>query len=269
MVRGDGQTTSRDQMRMTEVVMRLDSVEGKLTLSGDRVEAAVSALGLSAGGQDRKIYFCEDVTRQTSPDTPLLAARIILRARTWSDDKGDTTIKFRPGRQSQLTARWAKVGAADDKELKVEADWAGTSRVLAVSYSADRAAAIVEAVHHGDRPISDLLGNKQREFLDDCADTHVNLDGLTLLGPVRAVRWTSVPAERPGVGLNIRAERWTLSDLDFLELSIVSSPDEAGTRQHRLTAFIQSQGFPVEPEQRPKTTLVLRQLVEEHLAISA
>jgi hypothetical protein len=250
-------------------MMRLDSVEGKVTLGGEQVEVAVRAFGLTAEGQDRKIYFCEDLTPHTMPCTPLLNEKIIVRARTWSGNKADTTIKFRPGRQSQLTGRWEAASADDDTELKVEADWSGTNRVLAVSYSADRAAAIVDGVRRGDRPTADLLSNKQREFLDDCADIRVNVDTLTLLGPVHALRWKSVPAERPSVGLDIRAERWTVGDLDFIEFSIVSKPNEAARRQDRLTAFIHSYGFNVSAEQQPKTALVLRQLVEKYVAQSA
>jgi hypothetical protein len=247
--------------------MRIDSVEVKVNLVGDQVDAALSELGLAGGGgKDRSIYFCEDVTSQTSPETPLLAAKIIIRARTWSNDKGDTTVKFRPARQSQLAARWASVGITDDKDLKVEADWAGNSRVLAISYSDDRAATIIDAVHRRQRPVADLLTGDQRDFLRDCSDSRVNLDGLTLLGPVRAVRWTSVPAEGAQVGLDIKAERWTLGDLDFLELSVDAAPEEAAVRQGRLTTFVQSHGFAVAPEQQPKTTLVLGALVAQRLA---
>jgi hypothetical protein len=87
-------------------VSRLDSVEVKVTLGKEHVRAALSAFGLTAEeGQERLIYFREDVTPQTSAGTPLLDAHVILRARTWSGDEGDTTVKLRPARQTQLSAR--------------------------------------------------------------------------------------------------------------------------------------------------------------------
>jgi hypothetical protein len=88
-------------------VSRLDSVEVKVTLGKEHVPAALSAFGLTAAeGQERLIYFCEDLTPQTSAGTPLLDAHVILRARTWSGDEGDTTVTLRPARQTQLSARW-------------------------------------------------------------------------------------------------------------------------------------------------------------------
>ena len=45
---------------------RLDLVEVKVTLGKEHVPAALSAFGLTgAEGQERLIYFCEDVTPQT------------------------------------------------------------------------------------------------------------------------------------------------------------------------------------------------------------
>jgi hypothetical protein len=254
-----------------DIVSRLDSVEVKVTLGKEHVPAALRAFGLTAAeGQERLIYFCEDVTPQTSAGTPLLDAHVILRARTWAGDNGDTTVKLRPARQTQLSARWVpfeEVEYGDVKEeLKVQADWAGVNRALAMSYSVDGRAASIEAVRAGERPVGDLFTATQREFLADCAGTSIQLDALSVLGPVRAVRWSSVPTEPAGAGLSLRAERWTLDRLDFLELSIEAKPADARGDQKKLTKFVGQTGFKVERKQQPKTTLVLKKLVEQFLA---
>ena len=71
---------------------RLDSVEVKVTLGKEHVRAALSAFGLTAEeGRERLIYFCADVTPQTSAGTPLIDPHVILRAR--SGDEEDTTVK--------------------------------------------------------------------------------------------------------------------------------------------------------------------------------
>ena len=57
------------------------------------------------------------------------------------------------------------------------------------------------------------------------------------------------------------AERWTVGDLDFLELSVVADPGDALRTQQALTAFVGDQGFAVEPEQQTKTRQVLEHLV--------
>jgi hypothetical protein len=113
-----------------DIVTRLDSVEVKVTLGEEHVVAALKGLGLTAAkGPERLIYFCEDVTPQTSAGTPLLGANAILRVRTRSGDKGDTTVKPRPARQPQLSARWVPVQEVEygevKEELKVQAGWSG------------------------------------------------------------------------------------------------------------------------------------------------
>jgi len=77
----------------------------------------------------------------------------------------------------------------------------------------------------GQRPAGDLLTHRQVEFLGGCAANAVNLEAVTTLPAISAVRWKTVPVASEGMGL--RAERWTVGRLDFLELSLVASVDEA------------------------------------------
>ena len=75
-----------------------------------------------------------------------------------------------------------------------------------------------------------------------------------------------MPTEPAGADLSLRAERWTLGRLDFLELSIETKPVDARAGQKKLTKFVGEMGFTPEPKQQPKTTLVLKKLVEQFLA---
>jgi hypothetical protein len=237
--------------------MRLDSVEAKLTIAGNRVGAAVEAFDLPRDPQEWKIYFAEDVARSTSPRTPLLAAGVILRGRDRSGNKGDSTVKLRPGRRSQLTKDWLDAAG----EFKIDADWAGENKVLAISLTADCSPELISAVALGQQPASELFTEDQRELLDECADIRVNLDALVLLGPVRAARWKEVPGGEEAVGVDVKAERWTLHDgQDFLEFSIESPPDTAVEKQVALEKFVRRQGFAPGAEQVPKTALVLQGL---------
>ena len=88
-----------------------------------------------------------------------------------------------------------------------------------------------------------------------------------MLGPVRAVRWSSEPEPEPaGADLSLRAERSMPGRLDFLELSIETKPANARAGQKKLTEFVRSRGFTPERKQQPKITLVLKKLVEQFLA---
>jgi hypothetical protein len=132
--------------------MRLDRVEIKVNLSGDQAMSVVERLELPSADQPWQIYFCEDVARGVSAAIPLKEAGVILRARHRPDRKDDSTIKLRPGRRSQLTDYWLEAEEGEDWELKVEADWSGGRRVLAISNTADRPDNVVVDAGHGRRP---------------------------------------------------------------------------------------------------------------------
>jgi hypothetical protein len=241
--------------------MRFDGVEIKVTLAGEQTGSAVQRLGLPPDHPRWRIYFCEDVTEGGSAVAPLLAAGVVLRARDKAGGKDDVTVKLRPCRRSQLTHRWlaAEQGETEDGdewEVKVEADWSGARRVLAASHTTDRREGTVGREW---RSAADLLVAEQQDFLRDCAPIAVNLETVTLLPPVTAVRWRSVDAAP--AGLDPRAERWTVDDLDFLELSVSCDLDQARSKQDALTGFLRSLDLPVDPDQPSKTRRVVEHLV--------
>ena len=240
--------------------MRLDGIEIKVTVAGDQTPAALAALGLAADRPTWQIYFCEDVTEGLSPGTSLLDAGVILRARDKPGAKDDTTVKLRPCRRSQLPDRWLAAEKGDDWELKVEADWAGRRQVLAASLTADRREGVVV---RGPGAVEKLFIDEQLAFLRDCAPIPINLRTLTVLPAVTATRWGSVEGTPPG--LDLRAERWVVGDLDFLELSAVAGLGEATATQERLGVFVRSLGIAAPQEQETKTRQVLQRLVEQAL----
>jgi len=240
--------------------MRLDSVEIKVTLSGDQVARAVSEFGLPDDRPEWAIYFGEDVTREISPDLPMLGSGIVFRIREKAD-RTDATVKLRPCHRSQLTDRWLAAEKDDGWEFKVEADWAGQRRVLAASLTADLPDGGIDT----DRSLRDLLTAQQHQFLDECANVRVNLDVLTLLPPVTAVRWDLDPMSVGDIELEVRGERWVVDALDFVELSVVADPDDAERKQAALEYLVRSRGFSLAAGQETKTRLVLEYLVAASL----
>ena len=150
-----------------------------------------------------------------------------------------------------------------DAELKVEEDWADQRRVLSISLTAERPEGRVAAVAAGERDIRALLTDDQRRLIEESAGTFVNLGALTMLPAVSAIRWPAFAVPRPdGPSLDVRAERWTVHDLDFLELSVAVEVEAAQAAQAALIAFVERKGL------RPnmgeaKTTQVLQRLVAE------
>jgi hypothetical protein len=241
--------------------MRLDGVEIKVSFGSDQTGSAMRALSLSSSQPRWQIFFCEDVNPGVLPGTPLLDGGIVLRARLRSEDDADATVKLRPCRRSQLTDPWL----TETDKLKVEADWAGQRKVLAASHTANRSKKVIADAGRGRRSVTDLFTKKQLQFLSDCAGLRVNLDTLTALPPVTAMRWQTVASAPPE--LSLRAERWTVGDLDFLELSIAVQIEQAPAKQAALTDFVGSLGLTVNPEQETKTRQVLNHLVRASLTL--
>jgi hypothetical protein len=202
-------------------------IELKVTLS-DGVDEALARLGLDQPGDQRRIGFLEDLRDPAHP-LPLLEAGIVLRVREGDDD--DSTVKFRPCVPSQV-----RDADQDDDDVAIEEDWAGPRRTLAASCKARLAAGRIAAVRAGDDPLRRLFTDEQRRYLaygahDVAVDLDDDLDGLTLLPPIDARRWKDVAVgdpDHPAV-----AERWTVGDLDFLELSLRIDTDETAKDAER------------------------------------
>lgn len=241
--------------------MHPKSVEIKATLTGSDVDRAVAALPL-ADAKTWRIVFCEDVTGGVAPLTPLLEIGVILRVRGKSGSKGDSTVKLRPCRWSQLTADFFANAESDHSELKIEADWAGSKRTLTASLTADWDDDRLDSVRSGGLPVSGLFTEEQRRFLEQCSSSPVNLDALTALADIDATRWKEFPIEVETSELNCRAERWVIGGaFDFLEVSIVSDVVRADRDQAALHYFLARHSLAVEPNQDNKTQRVLNHLV--------
>jgi hypothetical protein len=217
------------------------------------VQDALTILGLD-GGDERRIWFLEDLTPGLDPALPLLNAGVILRVR--SDTSADSTVKLRPCRRTQLTDDWTEdIQDEDEFEYRVEEDWAGPRRSLAASAVQDLDPGLVTAVTEDEADPETLFGKRQRRFLSDCADLRISLDAVTALGPVRAKKWKDI-----AIGdFEANVERWQAGDLDFLELSI-RVEDDAEQQQRDFEAAIQNLGLAIDDNSASKTRRVLAEL---------
>jgi hypothetical protein len=241
--------------------MRPETVESKVTIAGVNVAPAIQGLPLEDVAH-WGIVFCEDVTAGAR-GTPLLDLGVILRARKKSATKGDSTVKLRPARWSQLDDRFFADSDDGETEVKIQADWAGDHRSLAASMTVKWSDGRMSEVQSGAQPAASLFSRLQRDYLAACSDGRVNLAALVALPAFDAARWDPFDTEVAGVGISVRAERWTLDGgFDFLELSIVSDVDSAEARQAALQRFVASQGLVVDQSATNKTETVLRTLVD-------
>lgn len=76
-----------------------------------------------------------------------------------------------------------------------------------------------------------------------------------------ATRWKEVAAAPRS--LEVRAERWTVDHLDFLELSVFSDLDCASAKQVGLAEFVQWLDLTVDEQSTSRTEQVLRYLMAQ------
>jgi hypothetical protein len=237
--------------------MRLNGVEIKVSLSERQVPRALEVLDLGRNGQPRRIGFIEDTT--VGVELPLFHEGIVLRVRQIEDGDDDSTVKLRPCRRSQLAESWLGAENGDGWKLRIEEDWAGTRRALATSCVADLPRRRIAAAWDGKEPVGRLFNGGQWRFLSDCAGMPINLDALTLLPPVEATRWEEVRVREVG---DVVAERWTIDELDFLELSIKKDTvEEARKAQAEFERGIRALDLERDDEHASKTERVLAHLV--------
>ena len=235
-----------------------DPIEIKVNIGGN-VERALTALGLGEG-RTREVWFLDDLTEGLDEPLPLLTEDIILRLRRRDNGKEDSTVKLRPCRRSQLAGKWA-AAPPDDEQYRIEGDWSRLRRVLAASCVADLERGTIENALDGSGQIADLFSDPQREFLADCGQIRVALGAVSVLG-ARAIAATQWKDFSVGTVPNVVAERWTIDELDFLELSIRvdSGAEDAAAAQRTLQDEVASRGLEFDNNDRPKTKRVMKRL---------
>lgn len=260
--------------------------EMKITIGGavdagatGAVDNALRTLGLDDGDR-RWVWFLEDLTPGVTA-LPLLSAGVIVRLRlnprNNKSDEADSTIKLRPARRSQLLPPWHDPHQHDHRKYRIEVDWAGHRRALAASCVADVPPEHVPVPYEraaGDSGDDDggwspeaAFSSDQHDFLRACTRLPVALSGLTCLGPVQARRWKNITLQPPrGTGkemTEVVAERWTVGELDFLELSVrVDAGGDARAAHTDFEAAVRATGLHFPEEQETKTRRVLQHLAD-------
>ncbi|MFD5270405.1 hypothetical protein [Streptomyces sp. NPDC058335] len=244
--------------------MDLLPIEIKVNIEGD-VPAAVSSLGGSRGPMtSRRIWFAEERDSAAEGRVPLLDAGVILRLRI-GGNRDDLTVKLRPCTREQLVGRFSAPFEAEPFTYKIEEDWSGHRRVMAASLvHAHPAGTLSDAVEPGADPAASVDA-VQDQFLHACAPA-VPLEGLVALGPVHSTKADDVPLD----DLEVDLEVWSVTGLDFLEVSIRVKPNDdddldtftarAEREQRKLEDAVRERGVALSEHSDSKTRRVLTAL---------
>ena len=244
--------TTRRQQRLSDTELgRLltllkgaDSAELKLTIPDSEQRSAVTVLGMDPlEAQIRQVFFFD------TPDLTLNKQGVVVRARRVQQKGDDSVVKLRPVVPDDLPS-----GLRKSKNLVVEVDAMPGGYVCSASLKGAPGSG-VKAVATGDRPIRKLFSKEQQEFFTAHAPEGVQLDDLSILGPINLMKLKFSPS---GYDRKLVAELWLYPDGSrILELSTKCAPTEAFEVAAETRAFLASQGVDLTGEQQTKTKTAL------------
>jgi hypothetical protein len=229
-----------------------DSVELKLSVPDSHRRSTVAALGMDPlEAQLRQVVFFD------TPDLTLNARGVVVRARRIQRKQADSIVKLRPVDPATLPE-----GLLHDRRFSVEVDAQPGGFVCSGTMKDDAVAdADVKEVLAGRRAISTLFTKKQRALVATYTDDVVELDDLSVLGPINVakLKWTPEDFTR-----RLVAELWFYPDGGrILELSTKCAPADAFTVAAETKAYVASHGVDLGAEQQTKTRSALEFFARE------
>jgi hypothetical protein len=239
--------------KLLALMKQADSVELKLTVpdSGSGYRSTSAALEIDVlDAQIRQVFFFD------TPELLLNQHGVVVRARRSQGAVDDSVVKLRPVVPSELPGSLRKL-----PEFGVEVDALPGGYVCSASLKAKLGRTDVREAALGQRPVRKLFSKAQRSFYADHAPDGIDLDGLTILGPMNVLKVKFSP---PGYAGKMVAELWLYPDGSrILELSTKCSPSEAFQVAAETRAFLSDRGIDVTGEQQTKTATALKYFSDE------
>ena len=232
-------------VELLALIESADSVELKLTVPESSHRSAIAALDLDPlEAQIRQVFFFD------TPDLALSESGVVVRARRVQRKGDDCVVKLRPVIPDELPVELRR-----SPSLVVEVDAMPGGYVCSASLKGVVKAGGVKHAVAGDKPLRKLFSKEQRRFYAEHAPTGIELDDLSILGPIFVLKLKSSPAEhrRPLV-----TELWLYPDGSrILELSTKCATSEAFQAAAESRAFLVKRGIDLTGEQQTKTRKAL------------
>jgi hypothetical protein len=238
--------TDQQLQEILKLIEGADSVELKLTVPDQDHRAMGKALGIDAlDSYLRQVFFFD------TPDLALNKAGLVARARRSQGKPDDSVVKLRPVTPEDLPD---EVRAA--KSFGVEVDAMPGGFVCSGSFKGElKKGRVKEAALDGTRPLRDLFTKEQRDFFAAYAPNDIELNDLSVLGPVHVLKLKYSPEGYEG---KLVAEMWLYPDGSrILELSTKCAPSGAFDHAARTRAYLSERGVDLSGEQQTKTKTAL------------
>lgn len=237
---------SDDQLtELLGLVKGADTVELKLTVPDVDHRSAVAALGMDPlDAQIRQVYFFD------TPELALNQQGVVVRARRVQGKGDDSVVKLRPVVPGELSDELRK-----SSSFGVEVDAMPSGYVCSGSMKAKLRAIEVKDAVAGDPPLRKLFSKEQRSLFADRAPKGIELDDLSVLGPIFVLKLKFSPA---GYDRKLVAELWWYPDYSrVLELSTKCAPSEAFQVAAETRGFLTERGVSLAGDQQAKTRKAL------------
>jgi len=230
---------------LMELVQGSKSVELKLTIPQESTRAAVEALGLDPlDGQIRLVTFFD------TPDLALNKAGVVVRCRRIQGKGADSVVKLRPVVPADLPAELRAL-----EMFGIEVDAMPGGFVCSASFKGVADAAVTKPVSFGKAPIHKVFNKEQRAFYKAHAPEGLELDDLSVLGPIFVVKVRFVP---PELAHKLVAELWLYPDGGrIFELSTKCTPSDLIEVYTNVRHYLVERGVDRHGEQQTKTKKAL------------
>lgn len=239
-------------VQLLETLKEADSIELKVTVPEPHQRAATTALELDPlEAQIRQVFFFD------TPELDLDAHGIVARARRIQGKGGDSIVKLRPVTPSELPDE-----LRHSRAFRVEVDALPGGFVCSGTLKGSPDSDDVRRVGSRALSVHKLFSKEQRRLYAEHAPQGVELDDLSVLGPIFVLRLRSVP---PGFDRKLVAEIWIYPDGSrILELSTRAAPNEAIDVAAATRAYLAERGVDLSGEQETKTRKALEYFAREH-----
>jgi hypothetical protein len=229
-----------------------DSVELKLTVPDSHHRSTILALGVDPlDSQVRLVTFFD------TPDLALNRHGLVVRARRVQGRADDSVIKLRPVRPQDIPRHLRQT-----PNMVVELDAMPGGYVVSASLKERLGTTDVKRGLAGERPIRKLFSKSQRAFFKTHAPEGIELDALSVLGPIFVLKLAFVPED---FRRKLVAEMWLYPDgARILELSTKCAPPEMFQVAAEARAFLGRRGVDLSGEQQTKTRTTL-EYFSQHL----
>jgi hypothetical protein len=232
--------------KLLELLKGADSVELKLTLPDPDVSGPAAALDIDPlDAEIRQVFFF---------DTPGLALNrqgVVVRARRVQGKGDDSVVKLRPVEPAGLPKKLRR-----SPGFGVEVDAMPGGFVCSGSMKREFEKPRVREAVMGKRRLRSLFSKEQRGFYADHAPDGLELDDLSILGPIFVLKLKFSPK---GFGRRMVGEVWLYPDGSrIVELSTKCPPPQAFNVAAEARAFLSGHGIELSGAQETKTRKALQ-----------